>query len=210
MLELEPYLESVARLPKSGRHILAQYEAQSVVVYQAFKPLIADYAVNHQRFGEGFSLTRMSWIKPGFLWMMYRSGWASKVGQERILAIRLARDGFEAILAAAVWSTFEPRVCGSESMWKRALRESPVRLQWDPDHGPTGSPHARRAIQLGLSGDFLHRYVADWTIAIEDVTAFVKQQQAFAGIKDRANLVVPKETLYVPCKEVAARLLLDE
>ncbi|WP_141653813.1 DUF4291 family protein, partial [Erwinia billingiae] len=25
-----------------------------------------------------FSMTRMTWIKPSFLWMMYRSGWGMK------------------------------------------------------------------------------------------------------------------------------------
>jgi hypothetical protein len=28
-----------------------------------------------------------------------------------------------------------------------------VRLQWDPDHHPNGSPLKRRAIQLGLRND---------------------------------------------------------
>lgn len=36
--------------PKRGRHILAQYDDDSVVVYQAFRPEIADYAVEHQRY----------------------------------------------------------------------------------------------------------------------------------------------------------------
>lgn len=35
--------------PKEGRHILAQYDKDSVVVYQAYCPEIADYAVEHQR-----------------------------------------------------------------------------------------------------------------------------------------------------------------
>jgi hypothetical protein len=35
--------------PKEGRHILAQYDVDSVVVYQAYCPEIAQYAVEHQR-----------------------------------------------------------------------------------------------------------------------------------------------------------------
>ena len=35
--------------PKEGRHILAQYDADSIVVYQAYCPEIAKYAVEHQR-----------------------------------------------------------------------------------------------------------------------------------------------------------------
>ncbi|WP_458785448.1 DUF4291 family protein [Vallitalea sediminicola] len=29
-------------------------------------------------FGSSFKLNRMTWVKPSFLWMMYRSGWAKK------------------------------------------------------------------------------------------------------------------------------------
>ena len=35
--------------PKAGRHILAQYDEESVVVYQAFCPEIAEYAVRNQK-----------------------------------------------------------------------------------------------------------------------------------------------------------------
>lgn len=36
--------------PKEGQHILAQYDDDSVVVYQAYRPEIADYAVQHQQY----------------------------------------------------------------------------------------------------------------------------------------------------------------
>lgn len=51
--------------------------------------------------GPDYKFERMTWIKTNFLWMMYRSGWATKPGQNRILAIRISRDGFEEILANA-------------------------------------------------------------------------------------------------------------
>ena len=35
--------------PKTGKHILAQYDDETVVVYQAYKPSIAEYAVKNQR-----------------------------------------------------------------------------------------------------------------------------------------------------------------
>lgn len=35
--------------PKEGKHILAQYDDKYIVVYQAFCPEIAQYAVNHQK-----------------------------------------------------------------------------------------------------------------------------------------------------------------
>src|SRR3974390_3276628 len=94
----EPYLVQNARLPKTGRHILAQFDDESVIVYQAYRPAIGHFAAQHGYFGGEFSLNRMSWIKPNFLWMTYRSGWGTKEGQEVTLAVRLRRAAFDEIL----------------------------------------------------------------------------------------------------------------
>ena len=107
-LILEPYLEQRARWPQSGRHILAQYSDDAVVVYQAYKPSIGRFAAEHGYFGGEWSESRMTWIKPNFLWMMFRSGWAQKEGQEVVLAIWLRREAFDEILRRAVVSTFDP------------------------------------------------------------------------------------------------------
>src|SRR3954465_6657814 len=104
----EAYLAQNARWPKSGRHILAQFDAESVVVYQAYNPAIGHWAARHGYFGSGFGMGRMSWIKPNFLWMMYRSGWGTKENQEVTLAIRLRRDAFDEILSLAVPSSYDP------------------------------------------------------------------------------------------------------
>jgi Domain of unknown function (DUF4291) len=41
-------------------------------------------------------------MKPNFLWMMFRSGWGMKEGQETILAIWLKRSAFDTLLEQAV------------------------------------------------------------------------------------------------------------
>ena len=56
-----------ARWPRDGRHVMAQYDADSVVVYQAYRPAIGQFAAAHGYFGGEFSLGRMSWVKPNFL-----------------------------------------------------------------------------------------------------------------------------------------------
>src|SRR5436309_7142314 len=141
----ELYLAQQARWPSSGRHVLAQFDAESVVVYQAYRPEIGHFAARNGYFGGDFSLSRMSWIKPNFLWMMYRSGWGTKEGQEVTLAVRLKRAAFDALLQEAVYSTFVPDVYANESAWKDAVATSSVRLQWDPDHHPSGALLERRA-----------------------------------------------------------------
>jgi len=84
--ESEKYCEAVDMWPQRGRHIMAQYTDKAILVYQAFKPEIAEYATLHQSFEgcKSYKTTRMTWIKTNFLWMMYRSGWACKKNQEVI------------------------------------------------------------------------------------------------------------------------------
>jgi hypothetical protein len=172
-MEFRSYLGQLKHWPSSGRHILAQFDADSIVVYQAYRPSIADFAVSNQRFGGEFSFSRMSWIKPNFLWMMYRSGWATKEGQERILAIRLKRAFFDELLSTVVPSTFTATRYLSREAWQAAVAGSEVRLQWDPDHDPRGAPVPRRAVQLGLRGHALRRYATSELLSVEDLTAFV-------------------------------------
>jgi len=64
------------------RQIRAVFDEQTIRVYQAYGDAIADPALKAGTFVPPFSMTRMSWIKPSFLWMMYRSGWGTKPGQE--------------------------------------------------------------------------------------------------------------------------------
>lgn len=203
----EAYLGQVKRWPARGRHILAQFDDDAVVVYQAYRPEIGHFAATHGYFGGAFRLGRMSWVKPNFLWMMYRSGWGTKPDQEVTLAVWLQRAAFDMILKEAVHSTFVPEVYGSEAAWKCALAESSVRLQWDPDHDPSGAAVERRALQLGLRGDVLARYAREWIVHLEDISDFVAQQRAYAQPGAYAELVTPQEAVYpVEDPEVAARL----
>jgi len=205
-LKTELFRIQQLRWPTSGKHILAQYDSDAIYVYQAYRSTIAEYAVEHQRFGGDFSYTRMSWIKPNFLWMMYRSGWATKEGQENILAVKLKRSFFEEILCQAVPSTFNPARYSTKETWKSALESSEVRLQWDPDHDPTGKPLERRAIQLGLRGSMLRRYGETEVISIEDISHFVRDQ----GKKLESSfgdLMTPIELVYVPTDPMAGRVV---
>jgi len=209
-LRTEQYLEQAPKWPAVGRHIMAQFDAETVVVYQAYRPAIGLFAAQHQRFGGEFSLSRMSWIKPNFLWMMYRSGWGTKEGQEITLAVRLQRASFDEILRLAVHSSYVPEVYSSPQKWKDRLSESPVRLRWDPDHDPHGGKQERRAIQLGLAGDVLRQYVQNWIVSIEDISGFVTEQRANAQSADCADLITPREEAYpITNPEIARHIGID-
>jgi Domain of unknown function (DUF4291) len=199
------YIEQKTKLPKIGRHIVAQFDDEGVIVYQAYRPSIGNFAATHGYFGGDFSLTRMSWIKPNFLWMMYRSGWGQKESQEVVLAVKIKRAAFDTILANAVRSKHNPDLYPTEKDWKRAVINSNVRLQWDPDHSPTGGKLERKAIQLGLRGDMLALYAREWIVSIEDIC---EQHQ---NLVDFSQLILPSETIYpVIDLKVATQLQLSD
>lgn len=195
---VEPYADQAALWPQKGQHILAHYDEETITVYQAFKPSIAEYAVQNQQLGGEFKFSRMSWIKPNFCWMQYRSGWNTKYHQERTLAIRIPRHAFDTILKCAAHST---RFAGQEVRKKEDVQ---VRLQWDPDHLPTLPPtraQQRRAIQLGLRDDILRKFATEWIVSIEDITDFVVEMRTRIEQGDTANLWTPSERVYVPADE---------
>lgn len=198
-LETEPYAEQVKVWPKAGRHILAQFDDETVIVYQAYRPAIGLYAVEHGRFGgPEFSYSRMSWVKPNFLWMMYRSGWGTKEGQEITLALRVRRTFFDALLGQAVPSTWDLDEFPTRDDWSKAVDRSDVRLQWDPDHHPSGAKQERRAIQLGLRGEVLAAYGQRELIEVIDLIPFVAEQRAVLESKGVSDLLTPRERVYLP------------
>lgn len=196
------YTEYIKQIPITGRHILAQQTVEKILVYQAFRPAIATYAIEQQKFGgPHYSYTRMSWIKPNFLWMMYRAGWATKSGQEKILGIWLKKIKFDKILANSVFTSYDSHVYSSHDMWKQSLEKYPVRLQWDPDHSPFGEKEKRKAIQLGIKGELLHEFGKEMVCEIMDMTDFVTQQRRHIDNKDLSKLLVPTESIYLPESE---------
>ncbi len=195
-LETEYYSEQTKRLPKAGEHLVGQIQGNKIIVYQAFNPSIATYAVKNQKFGgSSYNFDRMSWIKPNFLWMMYRAGWATKEHQQQILAIWISLENFNELLKIAVHSSFQPQIYQSEETWKNLLKTSDVRLQWDPDHDPRGNKIERRAVQLGLKGNTLRKFGTEWITKIENITDFVKDEYQKVVTDNLADLIVPKENI---------------
>ena len=178
------------------RRILANYNKTTIRVYQAYNNKIADEALKLGKYGDSFKMDRMTWIKPSFLWMMYRSGWGTKINQERILAIDIKREGFDNIILNAVLSTYNENVYCTYNEWKDKLSRSLVRCQWDPDRDINGNAIARRTIQLGIKGQMVNMYVDKWIERITDITEDVKKLKT---IKDNNKLnigLLPNEKEY--------------
>jgi hypothetical protein len=167
------------------RQIRATYDEQTIVVYQAYRPEIADAAVRAQRFVEPFSYSRMTWVKPSFLWMMERCGWATKVEQERVLAISLLRVEFDRAVANAVPSD-------------EKAEDAPIRVQWDPERDLRGQHLDYRSLQLGLGLAVCKAYATEWITRIDDVTPLVRRIDELRGAKrwNEATELLPMEHPY--------------
>lgn len=210
-IKVKKYKEQLQDWPQKGHHIMAQYDDKKIIVYQSYRKQIGEFAVRNQYFGGSFSLERMTWIKPNFLWMMYRNGWGSKDGQEYVLAIHLKMEAFKKYLENAVYSSYNQNLGISEYEWKNQVKESSVRLQWDPDHDPFGNKLDRRAIQIGLRNNFIHSFAKDDIILIEDISDFVKEQYQFVLNNALENLMIPEEKpLLFEDHDLNKKLKLDE
>ncbi len=191
------YIDQEEQLPQTGRVIPAQQDPEHIIVYQAYNTQITDYALTHQQLGgPHFNYERMSWIKPGFLWMMYRCGWAAKEGQENVLAIRIRKADFIYLLRNTAYSTFKRKIYADKNEWQQDLAQKAGRLQWDPDHDPYGREIERRAIQVGLKGSLLQQFGREMIHSIENITGFVHEQKQILDKKGIESLLVPVETLF--------------
>ncbi|CAG8403722.1 unnamed protein product [Penicillium salamii] len=180
------------------RAIRAKQAPGTITVYQAYSPEIADPAIKAQAFVPPFSRTRMTWIKPSFLWMAYRSGWATKARQERVLAIEITGEGFEWALRHSCLSHYMPGEDSDQKEWQKKLRSSPVRIQWDPERDLSLRPLNYRSIQIGLSEEAVERYIDQWIVSITDVTETMHEIDGHLknGCFDAAQACLPKEEIY--------------
>lgn len=193
------------------REIRADFDRETIVIYQAYAPVIADAALKAQRFVSPFSFQRMTWIKPSLLWLMHRSNWGQKSGQERILAVRIKRTGWDKALSLAVPTSFEPSVFRSAQEWQEQFARALVHVQWDPERSLRGAGLPYYSIQVGLSRHIIREYVEEWITSIEDLTARVKKIYGLlqGGQADKAKRHLPPERVYSVSPEIARRLRIE-
>jgi hypothetical protein len=174
-----------------------EWDEEGVYFYQAYNDDIASWAVEHQNFGgPHFNRTRMTWIKPSFAWVLYRSGYARKHNQTRILKVKVSHETVAALL--------------SECKCREGGGGSKGRVQWDPARdlleGDGKEPRKllrRRAIQIGISRSLSELYVQN-IISIEDVTELAHKVEEAHRSKskdamDKLTPDLPVERRYLPC-----------
>ncbi|WP_063048030.1 DUF4291 domain-containing protein [Nocardia vulneris] len=190
------------------REIRALHTESTITVYQAYSPVIGGPAARDGRFPAAWQRDRMTWIKPSFLWMMYRCGWGTKPDQETVLAVEISRSGFEWALRHACLSSYQPGRYPDLDTWRSRLKRAPARVQWDPERDLSLRPLPHRSLQLGLSGEAARRYADEWTVAIDDVTPLAHEIHTLvsAGEFDSAARLLPQERPYPATDELLSHL----
>lgn len=169
--------------------VRANYDRDGVYLYQAFAEATARHAVRNQTFvrGCGFAFDRMSWPKFSYGWMVYRSGFARRARQERVLEIAITHSFIDEVLTRGVFSSFDQSRLADESAWRRAFSSADVVLQWDPDRDHLLRRTGHRTLQFGLRGDMLRRYADAGIERIRDITDEVRElEEAYLLKRDVA------------------------
>lgn len=191
--------------------VRADFDRDSIAIYQAYSPAIADAALEAGRFVSPFSFHRMTWIKPSFLWLMHRSNWGLKSGQERVLCVRVQRAGWERALSLAVLTSFVPGVFASPDEWAKRFAAAQVHLQWDPERSLRGAGLPYFSIQVGLSRHVIREYVDTWVMRIEDYTPRVRKIYDLlqSGQADKTKRLLPPERVYPISPHLGRQLLME-
>ena len=174
------------------KKLLADYDQVGVYVYQAYSPEISTQAVQLQKFDgiSGYSFERMTWIKFSLGWMLYRSGYATKPGQERILRIKIPHSALSTIIQSAVSSLIASEV-----------KRTPAVFQWDPDRDVRLQILDRRALQLGIRGELVQQYAKTWILEITDITDLAHEIRHCLQTKGNLpDLPIEKE-YHLSCEE---------
>ncbi|OCL01959.1 hypothetical protein AOQ84DRAFT_424988 [Glonium stellatum] len=189
--------------PIPYRQIRASYNKDTITVYQAYSSTIALPAVKEQKLDASpdFRLSRMTWVKPSWAWMMYRSGYSYKdTRQAHILAIKMKHEHFLHMLSLAVLTHDISTVATSTEL---RGKDEHVKVQWDPERTPALGKLPYRSIQIGIPVALIEQWVDNWIVGIEDVTERARALKT--ALDENSNLtieeliqrrLVPEERLY--------------
>ncbi len=180
------------------QEIRAEFDKETITMYQAYNKNIALPAIKNNKFEKPFSFNRMTWIKPSFLWLMERSNWGNKSNQEYILGIKIKRASWEKALSLGVLTDPDKEVYANGYEWEKQFKAAKVHIQWDPERTLKGGKLNERSIQVGISRFLIEEFNHEWISEIVDLSPLVKKIYLLrkAGKYQEAKRLLPKEKLY--------------
>ncbi len=159
-----------------ARSLHARFDADAVVVYQAYPEALGRELVAMGRFGGSWRFDRHTRIQPSWRGTLRRYAWGERPDRERILAVRVRRAGFDALLTAALQQAFDERLYASKQAWRLATRFAPVLVEWDAD--PSDGDEDDEVARLRIHGPLVRRFAEEWVVGIDDVSALARATDA--------------------------------
>lgn len=193
------------------QEIRANYDRDTIVVYQAYNKQIALPALANQKFVVPFSFNRMTWINSSYLWLMERSQWGLKSNQEYILAIRIKRSFWDKALSLGILTHPEKSIYANGQQWEKLFNAAQVHIQWDPERSLRGAKLTHSSIQVGISRFLIEEYNNEAIVSIEDMTALTRKIYSLRqqGKTTNAKRLLPNERLYPVDKQVGKSIGID-
>ncbi|MDH7444320.1 DUF4291 domain-containing protein [Aquimarina sp. 2201CG14-23] len=190
------------------QEIRADYNRETITVYQAYGKSIAVSAIKNNKFESPFSFNRMTWIKPSYLWLMERSNWGTKSNQEYILGIKIKRTHWEKALSIGVLTDPDKSIYKSGALWNKEFQNAKVHIQWDPERTLKGAKMQIRSIQVGIGRDLIQEYNEEWIQEIIDLTPLTKKIRLLLkdGKYKEAKRIVPGEKIYEVPDDIKQRI----
>jgi len=190
------------------QEIRAEFDNETITVYQAYNKQIALPAIKNNKFEKPFSFNRMTWIKPSFLWLMERSNWGNKSNQDYILGIKIKREYWDNALSLGILTDPDKEIYTSGYEWEKQFKVAKIHIQWDPESTLKGGKLRERTIKVGISRFLIEEYNNDWIDKIVDLTPLVKKMDVLrkAGKYDQVKRLLPKEKVYSLNKDIELRI----
>ncbi|WP_196886451.1 DUF4291 domain-containing protein [Aureivirga sp. CE67] len=190
------------------QEIRANFDRDTITVYQAYNAKIGKPAIKNNRFEPPFSFQRMTWIKPSYLWLMERSNWGTKSNQDYILGIKIKREYWEKALSMGILTHPDKEIYANGWEWEQQFSRAKVHIQWDPERNLKGGKLQERSIQVGISRHLIEEYNEKWISEIVDLTPLTKKinQLRKQGKYKEAKRLLPSEKIYPLEKEIETKI----
>lgn len=155
----------------TSKDTLIQTPEGKIALFHAFSP---EYIQKDQLSEEKLNMDRMTWMKTSLLWTLYRSDWATKERQERIVEVQVQPTYIEELVAKAV-KTKDPQANNSKVLYQKDPDRAILGKIWNKGQDNYWLK-ARRTMQIGIRGSELERYINEIVPTnLTDITATVNR-----------------------------------
>lgn len=170
---------------EAPRTLLATHDAERVVVWQAHAPEVAEHALRAQRFSgvPGWRLDRTTRLRVSLPSLAWRTAYGARPGRERLLAVTLAREGFDEIVRRAIPAEYSPETYPSEASFRLATKFASATVSWHPDRDGAGAEVPWETARFGIRGSLLDTFARSWVLGIADHTAWLADRSVVPEVR---------------------------